>query len=365
VSSNPLRGAADKGGMESDSGPVRDGSAFRHVPAPGEHVRVRCRGFQCLARRDADGRWRSVFGNQILADVLEIMPGEPVAGTGPSIPKDEIDRLLDQVDRLPPAPRVLPRLLSALSDTESNLNQVVELVAIDTILTARLLRACNSVFFGTSQPVNDVSEAVQRLGFQTVYRTVAAVSGAQCLKSSGAGGAQADRLWRHSVTSAFAAQFIAQDAGLDSALLFTAGILHDLGKVVLGSAGADPGAPPAGGSMESTKATLDTEKAIYGFGHAEVGGRILQRWHFSDQLAASVRYHHDPGAGGDAARLAACISLADTIARGLNNPEEDQSQNRAGSRVALDILGLAEEQLLFYDDRVRENLQFIEGMCRL
>ena len=227
--------------MKPDSAMVQCEPACKQLPAPGEHVLVRCPDCRCLAYRDADGAWRGVFGNRIIPVVLEVIP-RLVGEAGLPTTGDGIDRLLDQIDRLPPAPRVLPRVLSALSDTETDVNQVVDLVAIDTILTAKLLRACNSVFFGSSQPVDDVSEAVQRLGFQTVCRTVAAISGAHCLKSSGADGPHADRLWRHSVTAAFAAQFIAQDAALDSALLFTAGILHDLGKVILGSTGTDPGA---------------------------------------------------------------------------------------------------------------------------
>jgi putative nucleotidyltransferase with HDIG domain len=273
--------------------------------------------------------------------------------------------LLDRVDSLPPAPRVLPRLLSALGDTETDLSQIVDLVTIDTVLTANLLRTCNSAYFGTARPAEDVSEAVQRLGFRTVYRTVAMLSGASCFKSPEPGRLDADRLWRHSVTVAFAAQFIAEDTGLDSGLLFTAGILHDFGKVVLAGVKAEAGTLPVPGTLEANGDTLDWEIATYGFSHAEVGGRMLKRWHFSDQLAASVRCHHDPAAGGDAARFAACISLADTLAHRLDNAPVGQQVTSFEAHTALKILGLAEEQLLCYDDRIRQNLQFVEGMCRV
>ena len=292
--------------MESDSAAVRNKPAHKQRPAPGEHALVRCAGFQCLAHQDADGTWRSVFGNRIISDVLEIIP----RGAGEATPPtsiDSLDELLDRVDSLPPAPRVLPRLLSALGDTETDLDQIVDLVAIDTVLTANLLRTCNGAFFGASQPVEGVSEAVHRLGFQTVYRTVAMLSGAHCFKSPEPGRLDADRLWRHSVTVAFAAQFVAEDTGLDSGLLFTAGILHDLGKVVLARVQAGVSTLPAPGTLEPNGDTLDWEIATYGFSHAEVGGRMLERWHFSGQLAASVRCHHDPEAGGDAAQFARLV----------------------------------------------------------
>jgi putative nucleotidyltransferase with HDIG domain len=295
-----------------------------------------------------------------MPEVLDIAP----RSDGQGAQKDGIDHLLDRMVSLPPAPRVLPRLLSALGDTETDLNQIVDLVAIDTVLTANLLRTCNGAYFGASRPVEGVAEAVHRLGFQTVYRTVAMLSGAHCFKSPEPGRPDADRLWRHSVMVAFAAQFVAEDTGLDSGLLFTAGILHDLGKVVL--AGVKPGASalPSPGTLEPDGDTLDWEEATYGVSHAQVGGRMLERWHFSDQLAASVRCHHDPEAGGDAARFAACISLADTLAHRLDNAPAGPPVTSSEAHTALNILGLAEEQLLCYDDRIRENLQFVEGMCR-
>jgi putative nucleotidyltransferase with HDIG domain len=358
-----LRSLADKEGMEPDYASVRNEPAAKLLPAPGERVRVRCAGFQCLARRDADGTWRSVFGNQVIPHVLEVIPGGDGVAGHPT-PRDGIDRLLDQVDRLPPAPRVLPRLLSALSDTETDLNQVVDLVAIDPVLTANLLRACNSAYFGAARPVEGVAEAVHRLGFQAVYRTVAVVSGAYCFKSQESGGLDADQLWRHSVTAAFAAQFIAEDAGLDSGLLFTAGILHDLGKLVLAGVQTGASAMPVAGTVPENEG-LNWERAAYGFNHAEVGGRMLERWHFSDQLAASVKYHHDARAGGEAARFAAAVSLADTVTHCLDNMPASSPATSAQVHAALEILGLAEGQLLRYDERIRENLQFFEGICRI
>jgi hypothetical protein len=214
--------------MEPDSAAVQHDAAHKQRPVPGEQVLVRCPGFQCLAYRDAEGTWRSVFGNREIPEVLKVISG---AGgkVAPPTSRDGIDSLLDQVERLRPPPRVLPRLLSALSEVETDISQVVHLVAVDAVLTAKMLQICNSAYFGTSQPVKDVSEAVYRLRFQTLYRIVAMVSGANCFKFPQPGTLDVDRLWRESVTAAFGARFIAEDVGLDSSLLFTAGILHDFG----------------------------------------------------------------------------------------------------------------------------------------
>src|SRR6266487_3800432 len=149
---------------------------------------------------------------------------------------DKIDQFLDRIDSLPPAPQVLPQLLNALADAKTDVSRVVDLIAFDPALTAKLLQTCNSAFFGKSTPVNDVAEAVKRLGFRTVYRVVAAVRGAHCFRQSEGTSLNAGELWRHCVTVAFAAQFVAEDIGAESGLLFTAGMLHDLGKLILAQA---------------------------------------------------------------------------------------------------------------------------------
>jgi HD-like signal output (HDOD) protein len=97
-----------------------------------------------------------VIGNRVIPGVLEII-SEVYGGVAAPTSIEILDGLLDRVDSLPPAPRVLPRLLSALCDTETDLNQIVDLVAIDTVLTASLLRTCNGAFFGASRPVEGVS----------------------------------------------------------------------------------------------------------------------------------------------------------------------------------------------------------------
>jgi HD-like signal output (HDOD) protein len=339
-----------------------DDRTIERTPGPPAQVLVRCADFQCLAYQDASGEWRSVFGDSRIPNVLEVL--SPPDGVAPAASlSGQIDALLDQVDQLPPAPRILPRLLSALSDTQTNVNEVVDLVALDTVLTARLLRTCNSAYFGTSEPVEDVSQAVHRLGYETVYRIVAVVNGSDCFNVPGLAQAEADRLWRHSVTTGFGALFVAEDVGLEGGALFTAGILHDLGKVVLAGVRRGRHALPNGNAAGVDGEAPKRHTTTFGFSHAEVGGRMLERWHFSGQLAVGVRFHHSPTAAGDGARFAACIALANALAHHVDDPKA-QALTSPGAALALDILGLAPEDLEGYDGRIRENLLFAEVMCR-
>lgn len=262
---------------------------------------------------------------------------------------NNIDELLGSFDFLPPAPQVLPQLLSALAEPDTDLSHVVDLIAFDPGLTAKLLQTCNSAFFARSRPVDDVAEAVNRLGFQSVYRTVAVVAGAHCLRPAQTSGIDLEQLWRHSVITAFAAQFVAEDIQAESGMMFTAGLLHDLGKVVLAAA-------EARGRLAAGHCTEDF--------HADIGARLLHRWKFSAPLSLSVRFHHQPSGAGQHLKLAACIALANELAHHHDQPQTtDASLN--GYENPLSILELNAPDLDRYRGRLEENVQFVETMCRI
>ena len=166
------------------------------------------------------------------------------------------------------------------------------------------------------------------------------------------------------MTVAFAAQFVAEDIGDDSGLVFTAGMLHDLGKVVLAEAFKGDYARLVAETRKTGTPVVEREKASYGLDHAEVGARLLERWQFSAPLVASVRFHHDPppAAAANAERFAACVNLADALA---HSSAQDQAISSLGPDAALKILGLAQEDLSRYRERIKENLEFVEAMCRL
>ena len=95
---------------------------------------------------------------------------------------EELDDYINKVKSLPPMPKVLPQLMTLLSDPETDNDRVVALITYDPSLTANVLQACNSALFAGSTPADDVGQAVMRLGFQQVYRMVIVVSSSRMLK---------------------------------------------------------------------------------------------------------------------------------------------------------------------------------------
>jgi putative nucleotidyltransferase with HDIG domain len=278
---------------------------------------------------------------------------------------EAVYKLLREVKSLPPSPQVLPKVLDALRHEQTTLEEVGELIALDPVLTAKLLHYCNSVYFSGREPVSNVPEAIGRVGFQTIFALVSAVSGGKSFNPPAASGLDGQQLWKHSLTTAFTCKFIAEDTDADSNMLFTAGLLHDIGRVVLAQAkGPSYGQLYNQALSEGANAT-EREKAAYGFTHADVGACLMETWKLPALLVQAVRCHHQPAAGGPAKPMAAAVCVANAMAHRFEHPAEAASGPNPELLGALELLGLSDRHLDLYDEQMQENWEFVNALIQL
>ena len=278
---------------------------------------------------------------------------------------DKIDQLLDGVEKLPPAPKLLPQLMHALSDMDCDMSSVVDMITFDPALTARLLQMCNSAYFGLAQRVASVSEAVSRLGFHEVYHVVAIMSGEKFLRASHSAGLDPERVWKHAVTTAFAARFVGRGIRADADMLFTAGLLHDIGKVPMAEALKGDYAELVTDITLHGRALVALEEASFDLNHAAVAGRLLEQWKFSPEFIASVRFHPDCTAAGAHARFAACVEIADAMAHTLEDLQPGEDPPEVVLPEALGVLGLTPRHVAAHQEAILESWQSVEKMCRM
>lgn len=260
-----------------------------------------------------------------------------------------LDEHIDSVTSLPPAPVILPRLLRLLDEPDVDSNQVVDLISSDPSLTAAVLRLCNSALFGSTNAVSDLFEAVIRIGFSNVCELVVAIVGGRTLRSAQKGyGMDEGGLWRHSVATALAAKAMARDAGDNEGIAFTAGILHDIGKIILNSA-LEKCYTRLIHELEINQASLiESESQILGVQHAEIGGRVLARWNFPDDLIAAVWNHHDPLKALGHERLASFVYLGNLVAHFMGFGYGHHALALRGRSDALEVVGLEAKDLPGY-----------------
>jgi len=257
-----------------------------------------------------------------------------------------IDDYINSVRFLPAAPRVVPELMKLLNQTDVDSSKVVKLVSFDPALTANVLRICNSAYFGAATPTSDLQEAVTRLGFQQVYQLVAAATGARMLGAAQPGyGFDQGELWKHSVAVAVTAQLMAKKLGDDENLVFTAALLHDIGKIILSQALQSVYPKLVKETEINQQSLLESEKKILGVQHAEVGARLLERWKFPPSIVSAVWFHHTPKGAGKHQRLAAYVYMADMIAHFMGHGYGHMAFALRGRSDALTILGITSESI--------------------
>ena len=273
---------------------------------------------------------------------------------------DHVRKHLAKVEVLPPSPTLLPKLLPKLSDVDTNFDEVVEIIAIDPALTSKLLQICNSAYFGQESEVNSVADAVNRVGYQAVYLLVAMINGSGCFPYPSPKGVDVVKLWRHSVSAAFNSKFVAESAGEDGNLAFTAGLLHDLGKVILGQERLSSSVDLYNGPSDA--ASLQKEVELFECDHAEVGAALLAQWKLPTAISAAVQFHHEPKEAGDFERVAACVGLGNLVTHSQDRP---QLLEQPEFKEAMEHLNLPLETLKRWRERMRDHESLVSGMSRL
>ncbi len=257
-----------------------------------------------------------------------------------------LDAIIDRVKNLPPAPRILPELLEVLRRDDADASEVVRLITFDPALTAQVLRRCNSAHYAFAEPVRDLQNAVVRIGMGEIYRIVANLIGERMLGAPQLGyGIAQGELWKHSAASAVAARLIARELGAEERVVFTAALLHDIGKLVLSTSLEGAYAEVISKTENCKLSFLEAEKAILGVEHAEIGGRLLARWNFPEDLAGAVWHHHDPAQAKSDKRLAAYVHLGDALAHMLGHGYGHQAYAVRCRAEALQILEVTSQDL--------------------
>lgn len=207
--------------------------------------------------------------------------------------------LVAKVKNLPPVSNAALKLVNLLDQAEASNDEVVGVLKCDNVLTAKLLRACNSPYFGMAEPVSSVDQAVFLLGHQQILHIVLTLAFGSAMVVPLPGYAvEANELWRHSLITATAAETIANeisDLNVEPAVAFTIGLLHDIGKLVLGQALTPDLQDRIRSLIEHEKISrVEAEKLILGTDHSEVGACLLQEWHLPDEIIEAVANHHQP-----------------------------------------------------------------------
>nr|WP_321466718.1 HDOD domain-containing protein [uncultured Desulfobulbus sp.] len=218
---------------------------------------------------------------------------------------------------LPSMPQVLVQLLDSCRNPEVNIQKIAQIVDKDAALSAKVLQLVNSAFIGTRKAIRTIEQAVVYLGMDTVRNLAISVSVQQVFRRVETNGLLSiDRFWHHSYTNALLAQNIAETVQYtDPAEAYLAGLLHDIGKLLLWMAFPGSYAPLLLKGVRCHNARLAfLEEEKLQINHCQAGAWLCEQWHLPTLIADAIRYHHhEVDQVRQALPLTRIISLADLL----------------------------------------------------
>jgi putative nucleotidyltransferase with HDIG domain len=260
------------------------------------------------------------------------------------------NEIISQVKELPMVPETARKLVTLLNQPETHRDDLIQTLRCDNVMTAKLLRVCNSAHSGLQHPVASIDQAVLLLGDNTIFRMVCAIGFGGAMGFTLPGQAvEANGLWGHSLSTGMGAEYLTEIESygdFQPSMAFTAGLLHDIGKLVLNQILTPKRRTEIRTLIsEESRTRVEAEKIVLGAHHAEVGACLLQKWSLPEIIIEAVANHHSPVVE-PVVELSAVIYLADCAVH-LAGPSPGGSDAYAlrPDPVLADLLGMKLEKV--------------------
>lgn len=213
------------------------------------------------------------------------------------IGSSRLKALLSRLQALPSQPALYTQVMAEIQSPNSSFRRVGELIARDVGMTAKILQLVNSAFFGLPRRIASPQEAVSLLGYDTVKGLVLGVKIFSQFDSKRMKPFGLDTLWQHSLAASQCARAISAAEKLSrqaQAEAFTAGILHDVGKLILAQNFPDSYADIVQRSLMRDRPLTELEAECFGASHAELGAYLMGLWGLDEDVIDSIACHHCP-----------------------------------------------------------------------
>lgn len=228
------------------------------------------------------------------------------------------EALVANADKIASPPRIFHRVNQMVNDPNSTTDDIARVVSEDAGITIRLLRVVNSAYFGYSQKMETLNQAVTALGTQQVRDLVMATTVMEKFEGLPEDLINMESFWQHSLACGVAARALAQarkEINLES--FFLGGMLHDVGRLLFISKMPEPSRELMVRCLKCDELLYMVERETFGYDHSDVGAVLLNKWGLPAQLEEAVGAHHHPQKAVKNPMLAAVVHIADVVVHAL------------------------------------------------
>ena len=253
--------------------------------------------------------------------------------------------VIESDPKLTSLPDVFVRINEVLNDPHSTAKEAAEAIGKDTSLSTKLLKVVNSAFYGFPVKVDTLSLSVTIVGSRQLTTLALGISVIALFKDLPGGLVDMRSFWKHSIACGVIASTLAgPEAGGEVERLFVAGLLHDMGRLVLYRNLPRHAAYVLDTARREGMLLREAERAWLGFDHAMLAGMLLRKWRFPESLEKAVRHHHG-GLAHMSMPMPATVHVADAVAGALGIGSSGEIYAPPLSPAAWGVVGLAPERL--------------------
>ncbi|KXF80572.1 HDOD domain-containing protein [Enterovibrio coralii] len=258
------------------------------------------------------------------------------------------DALLSHVDKLPKIPKVVQELMDLVNSDNSDMTQISDKIALDQVISARVLRLSNSAHFGRGRAVASVDEAVIRLGLGPIRTLVTASALMSTFPKIE--GFDLNEFWGTTFEVATLCKVIAKEVKADPNEAFTAGMLHNIGDLLIYTVYPDKAAKIEL-HVEAGKTKDEAQRVVLDTDCAQLGGALAKNWKFADKLINAIAHQYAAVQGDEFSQLAAIINLSRKIDENWDKLSNDEArQTWLNHQLEYSMLGLDEDLLDVMDN---------------
>lgn len=274
------------------------------------------------------------------------------------------DLLIEKVNNLPSLSPVVQRIGTVMADPKVSASDIVDVLKTDPAIASKVLRLANSAYIGIPRTVSSLQNAVVILGQRRIHSLVLAASSLSIFKLDSALPFDRMDFWKHSVTVAIVCESIARYLKrydpVEAGEIFCAGMLHDIGKLVLAVYDPDRIVAVYKEATELKKPFFSVEGKKTS--HVRIGAFVAERWNFPENLISAIMYHHTPAYTERFKKIISIVHLSDIIVHivGVNTvPKEIASEIDEDTMAEV---GLSPESLKVIADNALKSEKQLESL---
>jgi putative nucleotidyltransferase with HDIG domain len=256
------------------------------------------------------------------------------------------DQITAEVKTFPGMPAAAVKLLALMDSPEVTSQAIETILRRDPALTANLLKLANSAYLGLPAKVGSIRQALMLLGFKRLMQMVIATCTSTIMDRPVPGyDLSAGELWRHSIAVSVAAEGLVRELGIQASdEIFTAALLHDIGKLVLGQFVRED-YRKLELALEQGLSFETAESIVLGTDHAEIGAQVLAKWSFPQEIVNAVRFHHAPERTDVASAMLDVVHVANMLCLMIGIGVGREGLHYAPSAAVTERLGIKPQHL--------------------